>query len=218
MLSVGLLGLAALMPIGRYTIGEAIKADHAGDCGRAALRDVIVRRMLDSNNWSGNAGNGAFVIDPLWASQRTRHRSAACRVVSLGNVNPQSFQATDDLIVTLPENMNPKQPVGRPINLMVNGQSDRAALDGQRRFLLVPDGRFRANTPNRFTVSVVVCLKRDGTQQTASVSSFPDGGSAGGSVQLTAAHDAEENDWIALCGGGLCYWYRVAALDDNGQY
>ena len=46
-LSIGLLGLAALLPIGRYTIGEATKADRAGQCGRAALRDVIVRRMLD---------------------------------------------------------------------------------------------------------------------------------------------------------------------------
>ena len=111
-LSVGLLALAALMPIGRYTIGEAIKADHAGDCGRAALRNVIVRRMLASSNWSGNAGNGAFVIDPYGLSLGTPATFGGLPVISLKNVNPQSFQATDDLIVTLPENMNPKQPVG----------------------------------------------------------------------------------------------------------
>ena len=47
-LSMGLLGLAALLPVGSYTILETIKADRAGDCGRAALRDLKARRMLDS--------------------------------------------------------------------------------------------------------------------------------------------------------------------------
>ena len=51
-LSVGLLGLAALLPIGIFTIGEATKADRAGQCGRAALRDIVVRRMLDSSYWT----------------------------------------------------------------------------------------------------------------------------------------------------------------------
>jgi len=50
-LSIGLLGLAALLPVGRYTISEATKADRTGDCGRAAMRDVVVRRMLDYYNW-----------------------------------------------------------------------------------------------------------------------------------------------------------------------
>ena len=192
MLSVGLLALAALMPIGRYTIGEAIKGDHAGDCGRAALRDVVVRRMLDSNNWSGNAGNGAFVIDPYGLALGTSASFGGLPVISLKNVNPQSFQATDDLIVTLPENMNPKQPVGRPINsIMVNGQSVAQPLmvNGDFSWFLTV---IPTNTPNRFTVSVVVCLKRDGTQQRASISSFPDGGFGGGSVQLNGADEPED--------------------------
>jgi hypothetical protein len=50
-LTIGLLSLAALLPVGQVTLFEAIKADRAGTCGRAAMRDVIVRRMLDYHNW-----------------------------------------------------------------------------------------------------------------------------------------------------------------------
>ena len=50
-LTIGLLSLAALLPVGQVTIFEAIKADRAGTCGRAAMRNVVVRRMLDYHNW-----------------------------------------------------------------------------------------------------------------------------------------------------------------------
>ena len=56
-LSVGLLGLAVLLPIGRITILETMKADRAGDCGRAALNEVKIRRMLDCNNWCYRAAS-----------------------------------------------------------------------------------------------------------------------------------------------------------------
>ena len=50
-LTIGLLSLAALLPVGQVTLFEAIKADRAGTCGRAAMRNVVVRRMLDFHNW-----------------------------------------------------------------------------------------------------------------------------------------------------------------------
>lgn len=49
-LSVGMLGVAALIPIGRYTLVETGKADRAGACGRAAMRIVKNTRILDGNN------------------------------------------------------------------------------------------------------------------------------------------------------------------------
>ena len=58
-LTVGILSLAALLPVGQVTIFEAIKADRAGTCGRAAMREVIVRRMLDYHNWCDP--HGGFV-------------------------------------------------------------------------------------------------------------------------------------------------------------
>ena len=45
-LSVGLLGLAALIPVGRFAIVETAKSDRAGACGRAALRDMQVCQMI----------------------------------------------------------------------------------------------------------------------------------------------------------------------------
>jgi hypothetical protein len=68
-LSIGILGLAALLPVGQVTIFEAIKADRAGACGRAAMRDVIVRRMLDYHNWY-DSYQKKFVYDPKYNNNR----------------------------------------------------------------------------------------------------------------------------------------------------
>ncbi len=84
-LSFGLLGLAALLPLGRFAVVETNKADYSGACGRAALDDVKIRRMLYpyyintatgtlSELWVDDGGSGvvddcftqgAFAIDPL---------------------------------------------------------------------------------------------------------------------------------------------------------
>ena len=64
-LTIGLLSLAALLPVGQVTLFEAIKADRAGTCGRAAMRDVVVRRMLDFHNWYDPYQN-KFVYDPSY--------------------------------------------------------------------------------------------------------------------------------------------------------
>jgi len=72
-LSVGLLSLAMLIPVGRFAIVETGKADRAGAAGRAALRDIQVRSMLSPYRWRGTvdltgAVNADFmnndVVDP----------------------------------------------------------------------------------------------------------------------------------------------------------
>jgi len=233
-LSIGLLGLAALLPIGRYTIAEATKADHAGNCGRAALRDVVIRRMLDSSNWSNNQlpGKGAFLIDPLGVTNGLTGKFASSLPrLSLNNITnidqaKQVFMATDDLIVQLPEEMNPPQPVGRP--------TTNPTHKGDYSWFLtvVPT----PNNPTRFTVSVVVCCKRDFPPIAATAcevsapilaSGFYDLGFGGGSVarpnQFTGLITVKENDWLALCGTNaakpiqtICRWYRVVAVGDDG--
>jgi len=50
-LAVGLLGVAAIIPLGQMSLWETAKADRAGACGRAALREIEVRRMLDFRYW-----------------------------------------------------------------------------------------------------------------------------------------------------------------------
>lgn len=50
-MAVGLMGLAALIPVGRHDVLEGSKADRANACGRAAFRDVKVRKMLTPGMW-----------------------------------------------------------------------------------------------------------------------------------------------------------------------
>ncbi len=46
-LSIGLLGVAALIPVGKLALVETNKSDRSGALGRAGLREVKVRRMID---------------------------------------------------------------------------------------------------------------------------------------------------------------------------
>jgi hypothetical protein len=50
-LSIGLLGLASLIPVGRFAMVETAKSDRSGACGRAALRDVQVCQMVNPFTW-----------------------------------------------------------------------------------------------------------------------------------------------------------------------
>ena len=75
-LSIGLLGVAALIPIGKLAMIETNKSDRTGACGRAALRDVRVRRMLDSANWCNIPIPipSVLALDPLYYAANTTIR------------------------------------------------------------------------------------------------------------------------------------------------
>lgn len=60
----GLLGIAALMELGRFDAAEANRADRAGVCGRGALREVGIREMCDAVWPQGLANPPAR--DPKW--------------------------------------------------------------------------------------------------------------------------------------------------------
>lgn len=71
--AVGLMGLAALIPVGRHNIQEAGKSDRANAVARAAYREIKTRGWLNANNLFGSAGGGAspvmsapFCIDPMF--------------------------------------------------------------------------------------------------------------------------------------------------------
>jgi hypothetical protein len=85
-LSVGLLGIAAIIPVGGHEIAQATKADRAGACGHHGLQEVKVRRMLDPGSWLDvfweNAApptdwtgaispslSQSYAIDPLFVAQ-----------------------------------------------------------------------------------------------------------------------------------------------------
>ena len=50
-LSLGLLGVAAVIPVGGHEILEAVKADRAAACGQSVLHDMKVSRMLNLGEW-----------------------------------------------------------------------------------------------------------------------------------------------------------------------
>jgi hypothetical protein len=207
-LSVGMLGLAALLPVGSLTILETIKADHAGDCGRAALRDVKIRRMVDPLFWSGspNANLMSFVIDPLGIANSAPNTVAGTSLpritlayppppMAAGNA-PQAltkaqaqamFVWPDDLVIAMPEQMSPKQAFGRS-QLPPDPDATRIAADGTQ--LRENNGDYswflsvtQTPDPARYRVTVVVCYRRDfSAERAVPVSSFldaPSGGAAG---------------------------------------
>jgi type II secretory pathway pseudopilin PulG len=222
-LSIGILALAVLLPVGRVTIAEATKADRTGDCGRAALRNVIVRRMLDTNYWSTVPTNAqSVIIDPrgVLNGMNAKFGNAGTSVprISLKYINntkdaDEVFMCKDDLIVTLPEELRKPQPVGRPQNPDAMGNPFPLDYRGDLTWFLtvtpVP------NTPTRFTASVVVCFKRDVTAPTAeravNVKTFFDRitvngvgvALGGGSIDLDREINDTQADVVGNTAGGI---------------
>ncbi len=72
-LTLGVMGVAMLIPIGKFAMTEVEKSDRTGMCGRAGSREVKVRRMLNTNPMTGGWGAAnvpadavnVAVIDPL---------------------------------------------------------------------------------------------------------------------------------------------------------
>lgn len=80
-LTAGLLGIAALVPVGFVLNSHATRADRSAACGRAAMREIETRDMLNYKNWFTAAGDpwrpfphdrrriNPFVIDPLFIAE-----------------------------------------------------------------------------------------------------------------------------------------------------
>ena len=144
-LSIGLIGLAALLPVGRLAIVETGKADRAGTCGRAGLYIVKTCRMLDSQNWSNNTADSSgasFVVDPLAfvstskvSNQGSFGTSSISRITLKGMTDAQAqqfFSLQDDLTFTPPS--GPGRPVG------VVDSTTNPSRDARRQLFLVLHG------------------------------------------------------------------------------
>ena len=195
-LTVGLFGVAALIPLGKLAMMETEKSDRTGACGRAALREIKVRRMLDYRYWVAptpptwwNAVtqyNDApplvgllqpFVIDPLGVTSSItvnlgNGTSAIPRVnlnyLTTFNQADTIFGWNDDLIFTLPEDMSPPGTGERP-EAMYEKQGNFSW------FLTVAPASSEATlavaNKRLYSVAVAVCHKRILTQ----TSGQPDG-------------------------------------------
>jgi len=95
-LSLGLLGVAALIPIGKMAMVETNKSDRTGACGRAGQHEIKVRRMLSSNNWASvPTGSNIFVLDPL-GYLRIGHTLGGTSGIERINLQTSSGALTDD--------------------------------------------------------------------------------------------------------------------------
>jgi hypothetical protein len=177
-LLLGLLGVAALIPIGKVALSETNKADRAGACGRAALRDVRVRGMLDTSNWSAVPTGNAFVIDPLgwarFASGTTTDYfggttsgtvSMTVQRINLTNVSAADdvFRWHDDLTFAVPENPSerptlPKDAAGNVLTGAYDGSFSWFVTIVPQVVVDTAGTRF---TTNQSTVSVIVCWRRE---------------------------------------------------------
>ncbi len=233
-LAVGLLGAAALIPIGKLALVKTNISDRTGACGRAAMRDVEVRRMLNYSAWFPafvpGATPGAIAIDPLGMSigNPLGPLPRITLLVPPGvPISPEIFRWSDDLIFTMPEDMSPPQQGDRPVpvpDVVGNPQSEgnfswflTVCPSPSDIVLSVPVGLRR-----NYTVSVVVCHKRDFTGgEYASPVTFPAGiGYGGGTIQVTIPAVLEHiktDQWVMLSSidTRVAKWYRVVGVGDQ---
>ena len=265
-LAIGLLGLAALIPVGRFAIMETGKSDRCGACGRAALRDVKVRRMLDHRFWAQNFSPGPFAIDPLGKnSGLTGQLGNMIPRINLmrfkNNSNPPPALSTtlipydldhaeavftwrDELLFSDPDSDQRVRRLVRGANDKVGAYPQGAEEEEKNEitgpvtplsdgnyswFLTVMPSAGEANLDLQYqslwSVSVVVCHKRDFTkdsggksngEHTASVT-FIGSGWGGGSVTLNPPIKIRENEWLMLKDGHHCKWYRVVSVGGIGS-
>lgn len=57
---VGLLGVMSLIPVGKFEQTRGTKADRSAACGRAALREIKTRGILNPDNWALANGIAVF--------------------------------------------------------------------------------------------------------------------------------------------------------------
>ena len=65
-LSIGLLGVAAVIPVARHEMVEAAKADRSAACGQAALGDIKVRGTINPAHWRDVNGASLGEVEPDW--------------------------------------------------------------------------------------------------------------------------------------------------------
>jgi len=188
-LSIGLLGVAAMIPIGKLAMIETSKSDRTGACGRAALREVKVRRMLAGFATSTTP----FVIDPLGVTAGITTNLGSLPRTNYASMNKfqadDLFRWRDDLIYFQPKDMtagnsptNGERPAGAftdsnysTISTTINtttGVVIPASEGNYSWFLTVAPQIVNSVNTGTFSVAAVVCYKRVLTKNS---SGQPDG-------------------------------------------
>ncbi len=184
-LSVGLFGVLMLIPLAKLSLIAAEKSDRTGACGRAALREVKVRRMLDFTQWLTQTGNPIaaaatpelIAIDPLGIgiSDQLGGASGIERLTLNWTGLDKVFFWQDELVFDLPgeRTVIPANAGDRPWATTVSGNPP-SPTDLQLRnanfswfFTVSPSPADTLTSPpipiserRSFGVSIVVCHKR----------------------------------------------------------
>ncbi len=242
-----LMGVAALLSVGGWNMARANEADRSATCGRAALRDVKVRNLLDRTKWTAPGSTTTpTLLDPLGSAVEFPNCSyttfaSGTPLVTIPRVSlsamPRSvarrvFVAEDELVFVRPENRDE-----RPA--MLNDGTDTRPNKGSYSWMVMvsPDG----------SVSVIVFNKRDyqtpdltdigpenpKPSERVAVAEFTGSFAIDCSLSMPLEPSAarlgtgineylstRENDWIMLTNGTDCKWYRVVNVAnelDNGS-
>jgi hypothetical protein len=240
-LMLGLLGVAALIPIGKVAMSETNKADRTGDCGRAGLRDFRVRRMLDPSNWASAPTGYVYAIDPLGAKNSTSPLGttplggtvSSTTTMTVQRINLKSngtvltadqaeeiFRWHDDLKFGDIENSRDRP--APPATGAYDGSFSWFATVAPQ---IVQDSSGNLFPTSQACVSIVVCWKRQFTaavndakadETTLSVSCDSSPAYGGMGIEYDANNSKvlpKENEWILLTStaNGQASWYRVVA-------
>ena len=230
-LAVGLLSVAALIPVGKLALIKTNKSDRTGACGRAGLSEVRIRRMLDPDMWAANPGNGTFAIDPLGYIKLGNSSTLGPlnRINLFTTPNAATAEAIfswhDDLTFDIPDDSS-----NRPTALSIG------EFDGHFSWFITatPSPADVANgvpvvDRRSYNVSVVVCHRRTfiEAERTANAAFSGGVGYGGGTITLDNSTGAlplvvKENEWILLYSPTTyqCAWYRAVSsvtIDPGGS-
>jgi hypothetical protein len=216
-LSIGLLGLAALIPVGRFAIVQTAKSDRAGACGRAGLRDVKVRRMLDWQSWGSAPQNmQPLAIDPLGATNSPALPNTLGGAGGIPRINlswtPNNdmaqayFMWQDDKIFNVPDSNALRtraqytHGAGAPMDENPGNNGIPAVAGHYSWFCTVVSAACEATLlpadKTLFTVSVAVCYRRN-------YSMSPPAGERPAEVSATATFVGASAGSVSPGGGSL---------------
>jgi type II secretory pathway pseudopilin PulG len=226
-LSVGLLGVAALIPLGKLAMTETNKSDRVGACGRAALREVRIRRALDYRFWyndtpaPGNP-NYAFAIDPLGVLKigsnalgplpRVNVRVSTGSLTYLSEAQADAvFRWRDDLVFVQADASTAPSNGERPMPVP-NATAQQSEGNFSWFLTVCPSPSDMAVVPvalrRDYTVSVVVCHKREfipAAEQTWGINNLTGFGPGGGTIQVNLngrilGDIIKYDQWVLLVG------------------
>ncbi|MBX7168894.1 MAG: hypothetical protein K1X74_21335 [Pirellulales bacterium] len=96
-IGMAILGLASLLPVGSYQLGQANQLDRASAVGRAAFRDVVVRDMLNPAGWARYQATSALAASAVDTGSAGPFDDDVLTWDDLGNPDDRiDFQNVDD--------------------------------------------------------------------------------------------------------------------------